>query len=141
MLLDVQDLRVSFGSFTAVQGLSFSVDEGEVLGIVGESGSGKSVSMMGMLGLIRTPGAEISGKVIFRGRELLGLKDREMRAIRGREIAMIFQDPMTALTPVYTIGWHIAEQLRAHRKISRAQARRRAVELLEQVGIPAPDRR
>ncbi|MGW0808317.1 ABC transporter ATP-binding protein [Nonomuraea sp. NPDC002799] len=141
MLLDVTDLRVRFGAFTAVDGLSFSVDEGEVLGIVGESGSGKSVSMMGLLGLIRTPGAEVSGTVRFRGRDLLTLKDREMRSIRGKEIAMIFQDPMTALTPVYTVGWQIAEQLRAHTGLSRGAARRRAVELLDEVGIPAPDKR
>ncbi|MEU6999143.1 ABC transporter ATP-binding protein [Nonomuraea sp. NPDC046570] len=141
MLLDVQDLRVRFGSFTAVDGLSFSVRQGEVLGIVGESGSGKSVSMMGLLGLIRTPGAEISGKVTFRGRDLLALKDREMRAIRGKEIAMIFQDPMTALTPVYTVGWQIAEQIRAHEKVSRSEARKRAIGLLEEVGIPAPGKR
>ncbi|NUR86546.1 MAG: ABC transporter ATP-binding protein [Nonomuraea sp.] len=141
MLLEVEDLRVRFGAFTAVDGLSFSLEEGEVLGIVGESGSGKSVSMMGLLGLIRTPGAEISGKVMFRGRDLLALKDKEMRSIRGREIAMIFQDPMTALTPVYTVGWHIAEQLRAHSDLSRKDARKRAIELLDEVGIPAPAKR
>ncbi|MDP9861204.1 MULTISPECIES: ABC transporter ATP-binding protein [Streptosporangium] len=144
-LLEVSDLRVRFrsgtGHFTAVDGLSFSVRPGEVLGVVGESGSGKSVSMLGVLRLIRTPNAEISGKVIFRGRDLLALKDREMRAVRGREIAMIFQDPMTALTPVYTVGWQIAEQIRAHERISRKAARDRAVRLLDEVGIPAPGKR
>ncbi|WP_327086561.1 ABC transporter ATP-binding protein [Nonomuraea sp. NBC_01738] len=141
MLLEVSDLRVRFGSFTAVDGLSFSVRQGEVLGIVGESGSGKSVSMMGLLGLIRTPGAEISGKVSFRGQDLLSLKPKEMRAIRGKEIAMIFQDPMTALTPVYTVGWQIAEQIRAHADVSKKEARKRAIDLLEEVGIPAPAKR
>ncbi|WP_326637103.1 ABC transporter ATP-binding protein [Streptosporangium sp. NBC_01755] len=144
-LLEVDDLRVRFrtgrGRFTAVDGLSFSVRPGEVLGIVGESGSGKSVSMLGVLRLIRTPNAEISGSVIFRGRDLLSLKDKEMRAVRGREIAMIFQDPMTALTPVYTVGWQIAEQIRAHERISKRQARDRAVKLLDEVGIPAPGKR
>ncbi|GAA4237045.1 peptide/nickel transport system ATP-binding protein [Streptosporangium album] len=144
-ILEVDDLRVRFrtgrGHFTAVDGLSFSVRPGEVLGVVGESGSGKSVSMLGVLRLIRTPNAEISGKIIFRGRDLLALKDREMRAIRGREIAMIFQDPMTALTPVYTVGWQIAEQIRAHERISKKEARDRAVRLLDEVGIPAPGKR
>ncbi|MET8382242.1 ABC transporter ATP-binding protein [Streptosporangium canum] len=144
-ILEVDDLRVRFrtggGHFTAVDGLSFSVRPGEVLGVVGESGSGKSVSMLGVLGLIRTPNAEISGKVVFRGRDLLAMKDREMRAVRGREIAMIFQDPMTALTPVYTVGWQIAEQIRAHERISKREARDRAVRLLDEVGIPAPGKR
>ncbi|WP_433350869.1 ABC transporter ATP-binding protein [Microtetraspora malaysiensis] len=140
-LLEVSDLRIRFGGFTAVDGLSFSVRPGEVLGVVGESGSGKSVSMLGVLGLIRTPGAEVSGQVVFRGRDLLALKNAEMRAIRGREIAMIFQDPMTALTPVYTIGWQIAEQIRAHEKVSRRAARERAIALLGEVGIPAPEQR
>ncbi|MBB2744493.1 UNVERIFIED_ORG: peptide/nickel transport system ATP-binding protein [Microbispora rosea subsp. rosea] len=140
-LLEVSDLSIRFGGFTAVDGLSFSVRPGEVLGVVGESGSGKSVSMLGVLGLIRTPGAAISGKVVFRGRDLLALKNPEMRAIRGREIAMIFQDPMTALTPVYTIGWQIAEQVRAHEKVSRRAARDRAIKLLDEVGIPAPEQR
>jgi oligopeptide/dipeptide ABC transporter ATP-binding protein len=97
--------------------------------------------MLGVLRLIRTPNAEVSGKVVFRGRDLLALRDREMRAVRGREIAMIFQDPMTALTPVYTVGWQIVEQLRAHRKMSRKEARQRSVELLAEVGIPNPERR
>jgi peptide/nickel transport system ATP-binding protein len=144
-LLEVRDLRVTFrtrtGSVTAVDGLSVTVEPGEVLGIVGESGSGKSVSMLSLLKLIRDPNARVTGTALFAGRDLLASTDRELRAIRGREIAMIFQDPMTALTPVYTIGWHIAEQLRTHRRLTRRQARDRAVELLEEVGIADAGRR
>ncbi|MCI3275368.1 ABC transporter ATP-binding protein [Streptomyces cylindrosporus] len=139
-LLDVRDLRVSFrtrtGTVTAVDGLSFAVPPGEILGVVGESGSGKSVSMLAVLRLITNPNVLVSGEVLFRGRDLLALPADEMRAVRGREIAMVFQDPMTALTPVYTVGWQIAEQIRAHERVSRKAAHARAVELLSDVGIP-----
>ncbi|WP_435882428.1 ABC transporter ATP-binding protein [Streptomyces umbrinus] len=139
-LLDVRDLRVTFrtrrGSVTAVDGLSLSVAPGEILGVVGESGSGKSVSMLAVLRLLTNPNVTVSGQVLFRGRDLLALPDKEMRAVRGREIAMVFQDPMTALTPVYTVGWQIAEQIRAHEQVSRKAARARSVELLSDVGIP-----
>jgi peptide/nickel transport system ATP-binding protein len=138
-LLEVRDLRVTFqtrrGTVTAVDGLSFAVAPGQVLGVVGESGSGKSVSMLSILKLIRDPNARISGEAAFRGRDLLAMRDRELRTVRGRQIAMIFQDPMTALTPVYSIGWHIAEQIRAHEPVSRAAARDRAIRLLQEVGI------
>ena len=144
-LLEVRSLDVSFrtenGLVHAVDGLSFSLALGEVLGIVGESGSGKTVSMMAVMRLIRDPNAIIEGEVIHRGRDLLKLPQREMREVRGGEIAMIFQDPMTALTPVYTVGWQIAEQLRAHEDLTRRQARRRTVELLAEVGISTPERR
>ena len=144
-LLEVRDLSVSFrtrrGTVRAVDGLSFSLQAGEVLGIVGESGSGKSVSVMSLLGLIRDPNATVEGQALFRGRDLVAMRDRELRPLRGREIAMIFQDPMTAMTPVYTVGWQIAEQLRAHGKVSRHVAHERAVELLDEVGIPDPRRR
>ncbi|MFG1708101.1 ABC transporter ATP-binding protein [Nonomuraea sp. M3C6] len=144
-LLDIRDLRVSFrtrrGVITAVDGLSFSVDAGQVLGIVGESGSGKSVSMLSLLKLIRDPNAQVSGTATFAGQDLLAMSDKQLRAIRGRDIAMIFQDPMTALTPVYTIGWHIAEQIRTHEAVSRNEARERAVRLLEEVGIANAARR
>jgi peptide/nickel transport system ATP-binding protein len=144
-LLDVRDLRVTFrtrrGVVTAVDGLSFAIGPGEVLGIVGESGSGKTVSVMSILKLIRDPNASVSGTVSFNGRDLLALSDKELRAVRGRDIAMIFQDPMTALTPVYTVGWHIAEQLRAHDPVSRSEARKRAITLLDEVGIPNPAQR
>ncbi len=139
-LLDVRDLRVSFrtrrGTVTAVDGLSLSVAPGEILGVVGESGSGKSVSMLAVLRLLTSPNVTVTGQVLFRGRDLLALPDKEMRSVRGREIAMVFQDPMTALTPVYTVGWQIAEQIRAHEKVSRKEALARAVGLLSDVGIP-----
>src|SRR5579871_6618298 len=122
-LLEVRDLRVSFrteaGVVRAVDGLSLRVDTDDVVGIVGESGSGKTVSMMAVMRLIRDPNAIIEGQVLLRGRDLMALPQSEMRAVRGNEIAMIFQDPMTALTPVYTVGWQIAEQLRAHNQMSK----------------------
>jgi len=144
-LLEVQDLSVRFrtrqGLVTAVDGLSFSVDAGEVLGVVGESGSGKSVSMLSVLRLLDSRNCEISGSIAFRGRELTSLSDKQMREVRGRDIAMVFQDPMTSLTPVYRAGWHLAEAITAHEKVSKKAARARAIELLEQVGIPDPARR
>ncbi len=141
-LLDVQDLRVSFrterGLVRAVDGVSFSVVPGEVLGVVGESGCGKSVTMMAVMRLIRDPNAVIEGRVVYKGRDLMTLASDEMRSVRGAEIAMIFQDPMTSLNPVYTVGWQIAEQVRAHETVSRASAKARAIELLGSVGIPRP---
>ncbi len=141
-LLEVRELTVSFrterGLLRAVDGISFSVDTHEIVGVVGESGSGKTVSLMSVMGLITDPNAVISGSILYKGRELAGLSQRRLRAVRGKEIAMIFQDPMTALTPVYTIGWQIEEQLREHLDLSRAQARKRAIELLGEVGIPNP---
>ena len=143
--LDVRDLTVRFrtrrGTVTAVDGLSFTVEEGEVLGIVGESGSGKSVSMMSLMRLIRDPNASVTGQASFRGQDLLALPEAQMRSLRGREIAMIFQDPMTSLTPVYTVGWQIAEQIRAHEKVTKKAALERAADLLGEVGIPDPARR
>src|SRR5437868_5066694 len=144
-LLEVRDLSVSFrteaGVLRAVDGLSLSIALGEVVGIVGESGSGKTVSMMAVMRLIRHPNAIVEGQVLLRGRDLMQLSQREMRAVRGNEIAMIFQDPMTALTPVYTVGWQIGEQLRAHERLSRQAARQRTIELLAEVGISNPARR
>jgi peptide/nickel transport system ATP-binding protein len=144
-LLEIDDLHVSFrtegGIVRAVDGLSLTVDVDDVVGVVGESGSGKTVSMMAVMRLIRDPNAIIEGQVLLHGRDLMALPQSEMRAVRGGEIAMIFQDPMTALTPVYTVGWQIAEQLRAHQRVSRRDARRRSIELLAEVGISNPDRR
>jgi peptide/nickel transport system ATP-binding protein len=144
-LLEVRDLSVSFrtenGVVRAVDGLSLSIALGEVIGIVGESGSGKTVSMMAVMRLIRDPNAVVEGEVLLRGRNLMNLPQREMRLVRGGEIAMIFQDPMTALTPVYTVGWQIGEQLRAHERLTRKQARARTVELLTEVGISNAGRR
>lgn len=144
-ILEATDLKVSFstrgGVIRAVDGLSFSVGPKETVGIVGESGSGKSVAMYTMLGLTRDANVSISGSVQFQGREILGLSDKEMQPIRGGEIGMIFQDPMTALTPVYKVGWQIVEQIRAHTDLTKQQARARAIELLGEVGIPDPKRR
>jgi oligopeptide/dipeptide ABC transporter ATP-binding protein len=143
-LLEVTDLRVSFptsdGLVQAVRGVSFSVDRGQTLGIVGESGSGKSVSTQTLLGL--TAGADVSGEATFEGRDLLKMTPDELRRIRGAEISMIFQDPLSALHPLYKVGWQIMEMIRAHEpSTSKLQARKRAVDLLKMVGIPQPDRR
>jgi oligopeptide/dipeptide ABC transporter ATP-binding protein len=144
-LLDVRDLHVSFrtedGVVRAVDGVSFTVMPGEVLGIVGESGSGKSVSMMTVMRLINDPNARFEGQVLYKGRDLMALSQDEMRKVRGAEVAMIFQDPMTSLNPVYRIGWQIEEQLRAHETLDRKAARRRAIDLLGAVGIPQPQLR
>ena len=143
-LLEVSDLRVSFdtadGVVWAVRGVSFSIDAGRTLGIVGESGSGKSVTAQTLLRL--TPGADISGQALFEGQDLLAVSDKRMRQIRGKEIAMIFQDPLSSLHPLYKVGRQIEELLRAHEPaITKRQARRRAVEMLGLVGVPQPDQR
>jgi peptide/nickel transport system ATP-binding protein len=144
-VLDVRDLSVSFrteeGVVRAVDNLSLSLGQGEVVGVVGESGSGKTVSMLSVMRLIRDPNAIVDGQVLYRGRDLMTLSQREMQSVRGAEIAMIFQDPMTALTPVYRVGWQISEQLRAHESMSARLARVRTVELLREVGIPNASRR
>jgi len=141
-LLEVKNLRVSFrtedGVVRAVDGISFTLDPGEVLGIVGESGSGKSVTMMSVMRLITDPNAMFEGEVIYKGRDVMKLSRDEMRSVRGSEIAMIFQDPMTSLNPVYRVGWQIAEQIRAHEPASKEAAHNRAIELLAAVGIPNP---
>ncbi len=142
MILQVRDLAISFrterGIVRVLDGVNFDVDQGELLGIVGESGSGKTVTVLAVMGLITDPNAIIEGSIKYKGLELVGMKQREMRHLRGSQIAMIFQDPMTALTPVYTIGWQIAEQILTHQKVSRKQAWFQAIDLLEEVGIPKP---
>ncbi|TGD89238.1 ABC transporter ATP-binding protein [Mycolicibacterium sp. CH28] len=144
-ILTVSDLRVSFatddGVVNAVDGVSFDVAPGEVVAIVGESGSGKSVTAQTLIGLTRASNARITGSVSFEGRELTDLPDDELRRVRGEHIAMVFQDPMTSLNPVYRVGDQIAEMIRAHREVSKSAARARAVELLRSVGIPNPERR
>jgi len=139
-LLEVRDLKVSFrtedGTVRAVDGVSLEVAEGETLGIVGESGSGKSVTMMSVIRLINDPNARFEGEVFYKGRDLMKLDQDQIREIRGAGIAMIFQDPMTSLNPVYRVGWQIAEQIRAHENISKQAAHARAAELLTAVGIP-----
>jgi oligopeptide/dipeptide ABC transporter ATP-binding protein len=144
-LLDVRALRVSFatedGLVRAVDDVSFGLAEGEVLAIVGESGSGKSVTAQTLLGLTRAPNAVIAGSVSFRDRDLTGFSDEEWQTIRGEHVAMVFQDPMTSLNPVYRVGEQIVEMIRAHRDVSRAEAQTRAIALLRSVGIPNPERR
>jgi oligopeptide/dipeptide ABC transporter ATP-binding protein len=145
-LLEVRDLSVQFatedGLVRAVDGVSFELDRGQVLGIVGESGSGKSVTAMTMLGLTRGVNARFEGQVVYKGRDLIDLSEHEMQAIRGNEIAMIFQDPMTSLNPVYSVGAQICEAFMAHNEgVTKRQARGRASELLRAVGIPNPDQR
>jgi peptide/nickel transport system ATP-binding protein len=144
-LLEVEDLRVHFetedGLVKAVDGISYSVDRGQTLGIVGESGSGKSVSSQTVMGLTRTRNARISGTVRFDGKDLLGASDEELRQIRGDDIAMIFQDPLSSLHPFYKVGKQIVEAIRTHRDMTKAQAYDRAVEMLGLVGIPEPRRR
>jgi peptide/nickel transport system ATP-binding protein len=142
--LSVEDLRVRFdsddGTVLAVNGVSFDVGEGEVLALVGESGCGKSMTAMALLGLL-PPTATRSGSIRLAGRDLTTLRPREMRELRGREISMIFQEPMTSLNPVFTVGYQVAEVLRRHEGLSRRAAQDRAVELLELVRIPAPRQR
>jgi oligopeptide/dipeptide ABC transporter ATP-binding protein len=144
-ILKVDDLNVSFatedGVVQAVGGVSFELRAGEVLAIVGESGSGKSVTAQTITGLTRAPNARITGSVSYRGRELNGLEDDKLRDIRGEQIAMVFQDPMSSLNPVYRVGDQITEMIRAHRDVSKREAADRAVELLRSVGIPNPERR
>jgi peptide/nickel transport system ATP-binding protein len=144
-LLDVRDLRVTFltdgGEVTAVDGVSFALGADEVLGIVGESGSGKSVTMMSVMRLVPERNTRFEGEVHYGGRDLMQLSQRAMRQVRGSEIAMIFQDPMTSLNPVYPVGWQIAEQVREHEGASAAAARDRAVELLQAVGIADAEQR
>jgi oligopeptide/dipeptide ABC transporter ATP-binding protein len=125
----------------AVDGVSFDIAPGASLGIVGESGSGKTVTSLSVMRLVEPPGFVAGGRILFRGRDMVGLSEDEIRKIRGREICLVFQDPMTALNPVYTVGRQVAEALLAHRDISRAAAMERVVELFRMVGIPDPERR
>lgn len=141
-LLEVKGLRTQFftqdGVVNAVNGISYTLDEGETLGIVGESGCGKSVGVMSLIRLIPSPpGKIVGGEVIFNGQDLLKISDSEIRSIRGNKVGMIFQDPMTSLNPVLTIGRQITEALQLHLGMNNSQARARAVELLELVGIPS----
>jgi oligopeptide/dipeptide ABC transporter ATP-binding protein len=143
-LLEVEDLTVSFptadGVVRAVRGVSFAVDSGQTLGVVGESGSGKTVLTQTLLGL--TPGAVITGKAMFDGTDLLQLSQNQMQRVRGAQISVIFQDPLTSLHPLYRVGWQIAEIIRAHDKtVSKKQGTERAVELLSRVGIPRAEQR
>ncbi|PZQ49456.1 MAG: peptide ABC transporter ATP-binding protein [Rhodovulum sulfidophilum] len=145
-VLEVADLRTMFrtrdGGVYAVNGVSFSVAPGEVLGVVGESGSGKSVTMMSLMRLLPSPPAEITGgRVAYRGRDVRAMSERELRALRGGEIGFVFQDPMTSLNPVFSVGFQLMEPLRKHLRLSKAEARARAGELLRLVGIPDAEAR
>ncbi|WP_425406619.1 ABC transporter ATP-binding protein [Hwanghaeella sp.] len=144
-LLEVRDLQVHFRTATAVNravdGLSFDVNSGEALAIVGESGCGKSVTSMSILRLLPTPPGKIAGRISFNGENLMEKSESEMRALRGGRISMIFQEPMTSLNPVFSIGKQIGEAVRLHEGLGRAKARERAVEMLRLVGIPSPEKR
>jgi peptide/nickel transport system ATP-binding protein len=144
-LLEVEDLHVHFttedGVVRAVDGVSFELERGKVLGIVGESGSGKSVTAMTLLGLTRGVNAKFEGSIEYKGQNLVKMSEAELRRFRGNELAMIFQDPMTSLNPVYRIGSQICEAIRTHEDVDKQTARNRAVQLLRQVGIPHPEER
>lgn len=144
-LLSVRDLKASFfthvGEVKAVRGISFDVNEGEVLGIVGESGSGKSVTSLSIMGLLQYPGRVVDGEILLNGEDILTYSKDQMRKVRGKEIAMIFQDPMTSLNPVYTIGNQVMEMILEHEKMTKREARARAIEMLKLVGIPAAEKR
>jgi len=144
-LLEIENLSVQFPSrgavMQAVDGVSLSLDSGEVLGIVGESGSGKSVTMMALMGLVAYPGRVTADKLRFDGHDLLGMSARDRSRLTGKDVAMIFQDPTTSLNPCFTVGFQLAETLKIHLGMEKAAARRRSIELLEQVGIPAAESR
>jgi len=144
-LLEVEDLRTYFqtraGLVRSVDGVSFTVGEGELLGLVGESGCGKSITALSIMRLISDPGKIVGGSIKFKGEELTTASSERMRAIRGNDIAMVFQDPMTSLNPVFTVGEQIAEALRLHRKLDRKKAREAAIEAMREVSIPSPERR
>ncbi|MCX6348795.1 MAG: ABC transporter ATP-binding protein [Candidatus Aureabacteria bacterium] len=144
-LLEVRGLRVTFpgweGAVKAVDGVSFGLEKGETLGLVGESGCGKTMTALALLRLIPPPGMIAGGEIFFEGRDLLAWPEEEMRRIRGKKIAMIFQEPMTSLNPVFTVGDQIEETIRAHERVGRSSARERALRLLAEVNIPAPAER
>ncbi len=144
-ILEVKNLCTSFfteeGEVKAVNGVSFSVPSGRTLGIVGESGSGKSITSLSILRLIQSPGKIKSGEILFDGKDLLQLSEKDMRKIRGNEISMIFQEPMTSLNPVFTIGEQISEVYQIHRNLSKREAKEKSIEMLKLVGIPSPEKR
>ena len=142
-VLSVRDLRVEFvtrrGVLTAIDGVSFDIAQGEVLGVVGESGAGKSVTGSAVIGLIEPPGRIAGGEVWLSGTRIDNLPPEEMRQVRGKRIGMVFQDPLTSLNPLYRIGEQLVETIRTHTDLSASGARKRAIELLAEVGIPAPE--
>jgi len=144
-LIEVTDLKVQFatedGIVKAVDGVSFELERGKVLGIVGESGSGKSVTAMTLLGLTRDKNTRFEGELLYKGRDVLKMDEGELQEVRGNEMSMIFQDPMTSMNPVYTIGAQICEAIQVHERADKDTARRRAIDLLRQVGMPNADSR
>ncbi|HCX79600.1 MAG TPA: peptide ABC transporter ATP-binding protein, partial [Firmicutes bacterium] len=145
VLLTVKDLKTYFhtakGIIPAVDGVDFSVSQGETLGLVGESGCGKSVTALSIMGLVPSPPGEIRGQILFDNQDVLSLSEREMRRLRGNEMAMIFQEPMSALNPVLTIGDQIGEAIRLHQDIKDRDVEERTIDMLQLVGIPMPERR
>src|SRR5690606_2430787 len=144
-LLEVDHLRIEFptrrGTLVAVDDVSFSIEPGEILGVVGESGAGKSLTGAAVIGLLEPPGRIAAGEIRLDGRRIDDLPYEELRRIRGKQIGAIFQDPLTSLNPLYTVGQQLVETMQTHMAISTADARRRALDLLREVGIPAPERR
>src|SRR5690625_563489 len=144
-ILDVKDLRTSFfvegNEIKAVDGVTFNIPKGKTLGIVGESGSGKSISALSILRLIEDPGKIVGGSINFKGEEITTAKESRMRQIRGNEISMIFQEPMTSLNPVYTVGQQLRESFKIHQGLGKKEGTKRAIEMLELVGIPSPEKR
>src|SRR4051794_6534922 len=144
-LLEVRNLRVEFptrrGTLVAVDDVSFHIDPGEVLGVVGESGAGKSLTGTAIIGLLEPPGRIAGGEILLEGRRIDNLSYEQMRRIRGREIGAIFQDPLTSLNPLYTVGRQLIETIQTHSDLNAADARKRALQLLQDVGIPAAERR
>lgn len=144
-LLELKDLKVSFftnsGEVQAVRGVSFHLSQGEVLGVVGESGSGKSVTSMSILRLLKSTGQIVGGEIKYKGQNLIDRSEKEMMKIRGNEIAMIFQDPMTSLNPVFTVGYQISQVIQRHQKVNKRIAKEKAIEILRLVGIPSPEDR
>ena len=139
-LLEVEGLKTHFftedGVVPAVDGVSFHLNKGELVGIVGESGSGKSVTSLSVMGLIEEPGRIVDGHIVYNGKNLVDLSESEMRKIRGNDIAMIFQEPLTSLNPVLTVGFQISEAIRIHQQVSKEEAQKKSIELLEKVRIP-----
>lgn len=144
-VLAVKNLRTSFfthvGEVKAIRGVSFHLDKGEAIGIVGESGSGKSVTSLSIMKLLQHPGKIVDGEITFKGQDIINMSEKEMQRIRGNEIAMIFQDPMTSLNPVYTVGNQIMEAIQRHQGLNKKEAKKKAIDMLRLVGIPSPEKR
>ncbi len=143
-LLSVEDLQTHFftenGAVPSVNGVSFAINQGETVAIVGESGCGKSVTSLSIMGLVSTPGKIVGGKINFNGNELTGINDKQYRKLRGNDLSMIFQEPLTSLNPLFTIGNQLAEVILLHQKVSKEQAKKKGIEMLKKVGIPRAEK-